>query len=552
RFLTDLLAPEDVEDALEAFALAAAGKPQHRDLRLRHKEGSLLRLSVYMLPIVVNGTVEGVFGIAKDVTEARRATAAMVAARERVENLLETMTDAFLAIDREGRFTAANPEAGRLLGRHVEELLGKRARDLFEPSPEIRGHIQSAAATGKPAQFESYYSPFDRWFDIRVYPGEDGYSLFFRDITARKKSEEALRASEGRLRALVTTAPVILFMLDPEGSFTLSEGKALEALGLSPGEVVGKSARELYGEYPEVVASIERALAGESFTETVNLGGLTFEVWYTPSRDPHGSVEAVLGVAIDITQRKQAEEEVRRLNESLEMRVRRRTAELEAANRELEAFSYTVSHDLRAPLRGIQAFTQALLEDYGESLSEGGVDYVRQIERESRRMALLIEDLLNLSRVTRGGLHREDLNLSGLARVVAGELQRNEPSRKVEFVIEDGLRVDADPRLLRVVLENLLGNAWKYTRKEAKPRIEVGVLPNGGERVFFVRDNGVGFDPARAHELFTPFRRLHPSREFEGTGVGLATVHRIVTRHGGRIWAEGAQGEGATFYFTLG
>ena len=229
--------------------------------------------------------------------------------------------------------------------------------------------------------------------------------------------------------------------------------------------------------------------------------------------------------------------------------------ELESTNRELESFSYSVSHDLRAPLRSIDGFSQILLEDYADDLDEDGKAYLGRVRSASQRMGHLIDDLLGLSRVTRGSMRRERVDLSSIGREVARSLMETDRARTVEFLIEDGLEVQGDPRLVRVVLENLLGNAFKFTGKEPEARIEFGKDPGltarGRVPVYYVRDNGAGFDEAYAGKLFGAFQRLHGQDEFEGTGIGLATVQRVVHRHGGRIWAEGKVGEGATFYLTL-
>jgi len=225
--------------------------------------------------------------------------------------------------------------------------------------------------------------------------------------------------------------------------------------------------------------------------------------------------------------------------------------QLQVANRELEAFCYSVSHDLRAPLRGLDGFSQALLEDYGDKLGGDGKNLLQRIRTGSQRMGQLIDDLLNLSRVSRSELHREPIDLSGIASDVATELRGLDPHRHVALRIGEGLKAKGDPQLLRVVLENLLGNAWKYTAKKSKATIEFGVNQDNGNSSFFVRDNGVGFDMQYADKLFTPFQRLHAMNEFPGTGVGLATVQRIISRHGGRVWVEAAVNKGATFHFTL-
>ncbi len=231
--------------------------------------------------------------------------------------------------------------------------------------------------------------------------------------------------------------------------------------------------------------------------------------------------------------------------------LRRNAAELLAANTELDAFAYSVSHDLRAPLRSIDGFSQILLEDYSGTLDAAGRESLQRVRAASQRMGTLIDDLLKLARVTRIEIRTEDVDLSGMAGEIAAELQRATPERRVEFAIAPGLSARGDARLLRVALDNLLRNSWKYTAKQAQPRIEFASIAANGERAFMVRDNGAGFDMQYADKLFGVFQRLHSPAEFEGTGVGLATVRRIITRHGGRIWAEGVVDRGATFYFTL-
>jgi signal transduction histidine kinase len=235
----------------------------------------------------------------------------------------------------------------------------------------------------------------------------------------------------------------------------------------------------------------------------------------------------------------------------LEDLVAERTAELAVVNKELEAFAYSVSHDLRAPLRSVDGFGQALLEDYAHQLDAVGQDYVRRMRAASQRMGQLINDLLKLSRLTRRELHREPVDLSAMVKAIAADLQQAQPGRQVQFDIAEGIVAHGDGHLLRVMLENLLGNAWKFTSKQPRARIHFGVEGSGGGRVYFVRDDGVGFDIAYVNKLFLPFQRLHGVTEFEGSGIGLATVQRVVHRHGGQVWAEGAEGQGATFFFTL-
>lgn len=259
--------------------------------------------------------------------------------------------------------------------------------------------------------------------------------------------------------------------------------------------------------------------------------------------DEHGDMSSTIDHA-------ESDGELRRLNEELEARVRERTAQLEALNKELEAFSYSVSHDLRAPLRSIRGFTEVLLDRYAPQLDAKGQEFLKRVSDSSQHMDRLIEDLLKLSRVGRAELKKQAIDLTAITWSVIADLQKAEPERKVEITVQPGLRAYGDERLVRVALDNLLRNAWKFTGKVAEPEITIGRTTDG-ERPFFVRDNGAGFDMTYASRLFGVFQRLHTSSEFPGTGVGLATVQRIINRHGGRVWAESKLNDGATFYFTL-
>jgi light-regulated signal transduction histidine kinase (bacteriophytochrome) len=258
------------------------------------------------------------------------------------------------------------------------------------------------------------------------------------------------------------------------------------------------------------------------------------------------------GALVDITERKLAEAEILRLNAELNVHIQQRTSELVATTAELDGFSYSVSHDLRAPLRSIDGWSLALLEDYGEKLDDTARSYIETVRAETKHMGQLVDGLLQISRATRREMTRETLDLAEIARTVSMAVAREAPERQVTFVIPEEVMVEGDTTLMRLALQNLLKNAFKFTRTREHAVIEFGVTDQGGVPTYFVRDNGVGFDPQFSHKLFQPFQRLHLKEEYPGSAIGLATVQRIIHRHGGRVWAEGEVEKGATFYFTLG
>jgi PAS domain S-box-containing protein len=361
-----------------------------------------------------------------------------------------------------------------------------------------------------------------------------------------------LRAGEEYALRIVDAAYDAFVSIDQEGVITGWNRHAQDMFGWSREEAIGRVLADTIIPTPQRDAH-RRGLAhfletgeGPVLNRVVELtairrNGVEFPVELTISPLTVGRNKYVFTAFVrDITQRKEAEDKLKRY-----------TADLEVANAELDAFAYSVSHDLRAPLRSIDGFSQALLEDYATQLDAAGQEYLKRVRASSQHMAMLIDDLLHLSRVTRAEMRRERVNLSDLAHTIAADLQRSDPKRQVEFVIAAGVEVDGDSRLLRLVLENLLGNAWKYTAKHPRARIEFGVTQHEARPAYYVRDDGAGFDMTYADKLFGAFQRLHAPGEFEGTGVGLATVRRIIGRHRGRVWGEGAVEQGATFYFTV-
>jgi PAS domain S-box-containing protein len=299
---------------------------------------------------------------------------------------------------------------------------------------------------------------------------------------------------------------------------------------------------------------LEKRGGERSTNENITKDGRTILCeWYnTPLVNPDGTVIGVASLVDDITGRTQAEQELEKHRHHLEAMVAERTAALEEANKELESFSYSVSHDLRTPLRSIDGFSHALLEDYAEQLDDAGKNYLQRVRSSAQRMGRLIDDMLSLSRVMRYELNRKDINLSAMAQSATSKLQDYEPQREVDVDIAAGIHGWGDAHLIDIALDNLLGNAWKYTGKTDKAHIEFGLTKKNGKMIYLVRDNGVGFDMKYVDKLFGSFQRLHKTDDFEGTGIGLATVERIIRRHDGEIWAEAEVGHGATFYFTLG
>ena len=486
------------------------------------------------------------------------ACRACVQQQERYRQMFENMTSgvAVYRVVGDGEefiFEDFNRAAEEMDTVNRSDVVGKSVLEVF---PGVREFglfdvFKRVWSTGQPERH-----PISRYKDDRIAGWRENYVYklptgeivaIYDDVTERKRAEEELRESEEKYRDLFENANDLIQSVGPDMKFQYVNRAWKDALGYTEEEV-----KELT--LMDIICPDDMEHCMETFKEIIDGGeAVGVEVKFVTKDgrliDVEGNVNcrvengipvATRGVFRDITERKRAEE-----------RIERYAEQLEALNKELEAFSYSVSHDLRAPLRSIDGFSQALLDDYSDKVDDQGRDYLKRVRAAAQSMAQLIDDMLKLSRVTKGEMRRESVSLSGIAGEIASGLAVTEPGRKVEFEIEPGLEAVGDPALLRVLLENLLDNAWKFTSKNDTARIEFGIADVEGKKAFYVRDNGVGFDMAYADKLFIPFQRLHNKTEFLGTGIGLATAQRITRRHGGSIWAEGKVGEGVTFYFRL-
>lgn len=515
-----------------------------------------------------SGDVEMVVCNAWDITDRRLAEQSLKDSEERFRLLVEGATNhALYTLDLTGRIATWNAGALRVKGYREEEIIGRHF-SIFYPEED--------RAAGKPAEAlrvaveEGRYEDIGQrvrkdgsifWADVVITPLYDecgelkGFSKITRDVSDRIELERRLNEQFALLQGIIDNTPSMIFITDLEDRCLLVNQSMRRHLNLEPGRAVGGAVARFFG--PELHERLQTgarhaAATGETceFEMTLSYaeGSRSFIVNQFPLRGDGGYTWAVCSLATDISRRKQAEEDVNALNRALEETV----TQQRAVNEELEAFSYSVSHDLRTPLRAIDGFSRLLLEEYGLSLDGAGQGYLERLVAASNRMSQLIDDLLMLSRITRSEPTCINLDLSAMARDVIGELRHRDRERRVKVHIEPDMRAYGDRRLVRIVLENLLGNAWKFTGNREDARIELSSRGEAKEVVYCIRDNGVGFDMEYAWQLFTPFRRLCTDVDFEGSGIGLATVQRIIQRHGGRVWAESAPNDGAAFYFALG
>jgi len=510
-----------------------------------------------------------------DITALRNARLSLQGTLAELDDLYNHAPCGYHSLDTEGRLVRINQTELDWLGYPRDEVIGRPFTDFLTPASLDVFHASYPRfkASGRADNLEYELrrrdgSTFLVSLSSTALYDKNGNYLASRstlhDITARKRAEDELRATRDRLEQIIDVSPAAIYRVDLSAadrparvSFLSHQIVDLTGHALADWQTPGFWESHLHPDDRQAVLDAQ----GKLFAHDALQHEYRFlcrdgrAIWIHDRlillRDAAGQPREVIGTWLDITQRKEAELALRQVNEQLEQRVRQRTHELEIINKELEAFSYSVSHDLRAPLRSIDGFSQVLLQRYADKLDDAGRDYLGRVRRASQRMGELIDDLLQLSRLSRGPLRRQEVDLSVLATTLLEELQRTAPERPVRATVQPGLRAYGDPGLLRVMLDNLLGNAWKFTRHTENAAIEFGRETRDGELVYCVRDNGAGFDNAYAHKLFRVFQRLHGNDEYEGTGIGLATVGRIVQRHHGRVWAAGEPGKGATFHFTL-
>lgn len=461
------------------------------------------------------------------------------------------------------RFLEVNPAFEKQTG-----MANARGRSMREMVPELEEYwfelFGKVALTGEPARVENEAAELHRWFDVHGFrvgePEKRKVAIVFSDITERKLREGELRESEERFQAMANGIPQLAWMAEPDGHIFWYNQRWYEYTGTTFEQMEGWGWQSVHdpGVLPKVLVGWNAAIAaGLPFDMEFPLrgGDGVFRAFLTrvmPFKDSEGRVTRWFGTNTDISERQRAEREIRRLNDELEQRVQQRTAQLQAANQELEAFTYSVSHDLRAPLRHIGGFSKILTEEFGPHLPADAQHHLQRIQEGARRMGLLVDDLLNLARVGRSDLTLRATGVKSVVEEVIAELAPECVNRQIEWKIGDLPLVQCDPGLIRQVFQNLLANAVKFTRPRTQAVVEIGQTDKDGSPVLFVRDNGVGFNMKYADKLFGVFQRLHRLEDFEGTGVGLATVQRIIQKHGGSIWPEAELDKGATFYFTLG
>jgi PAS domain S-box-containing protein len=549
-------------------ASIASGDPFDMTVPLRGADGVIRPFLTRVMPVRnPNGGVIRWVGTNTDISDQLRIERALRESEEKYYTLVEHAADAIFLHDFEGRFVDVNQRACDSVGYTRDALLSMTVFDIECDFDLPRAQTTwSSMVPGEPLTVSGRHRhkdgsifPIEARLGTMLIGGKRYFLALVRDVRGRVQMERALRESERRYRVLFESMNQGLVLLeilrDDKGEASdcvfLAGNLAFEQqFDLEAGSYLGRTLLELFPgtdtAHVQLYGKVARTAEPARFEFLHEPLGRFFDVAAFQTEPGRCGV-----ITTDITERRQAQARVQQLNADLENRVRDRTSQLEAANRELEAFSYSVSHDLRAPLRGIDGWSMALVDDYGDRLDPQARLYLSRVRAETQRMGTLIDDLLQLSRVTRSPLRCENVNVTAIAERIARQLKELNPNRRIEFKIAKGLTTRGDTRLLTVAMTNLMDNAAKFTGTRDNARIEVGQARDRDGLPFYVRDNGVGFNMAYAGKLFIAFQRLHRPSDFPGTGIGLATVQRVIARHNGRIWAEAKPDEGATFYFTV-
>ncbi len=521
--------------------------------RIVHNPRTITQISIYKgWAFVFLSALLIYFLVRKGIQESEKANLLTV-------DIIDSMTECFFSLDHDFVVQHYNKATEIVLGLPKGEVIGKRLFDAFGTIKDTDFGLKFLAALQdkQPSSFETYVQPWDKWCDIHIWPHPNGISVYLLDITERKCMEDKLRKSESKFAKAFQYGPQIVTIssLD-DGVYVDVNDSFVETLKYSEEEAIGHSALDLgIWTYPSqrdsAIALLNEhcPLRNQEVTFTAKDGNVidclcSFDIIEIEDR------KCLISISNDITDRKKAEEALKTLNTELEQRVQTRTNELQTALHELESFSYSVSHDLSTPLRAIAGFASLIKQDAGKTLDAENADYLNRIIRAAERMSELINDLLALSRVTEYEMNLQTIDFSTLTDTILHNLS-GDPNRDVVCYIEKGITATGDIQLLRLLMENLLGNAWKFTSRTESPIIEFFTFHEDGRTVYCVKDNGAGFEQQYADRLFQPFQRLHTADEFEGSGIGLATVARVIKRHGGTIWAEGKVNSGASFYFTL-
>jgi PAS domain S-box-containing protein len=565
--------PDDKQAACDAWNHAVRTGDIYRvESRLRAGDGSYRWFLMRGVPLRnASDSIVKWFGTCTDIDDLKRAEEALRQASLYTRSLIEASLDPLVTISREGKITDVNQATEKPTGVAREDLIGSDFSNYFTEPARARDGYQKVFAEGFVQDYplairHTSGKVMEVLYNATVFrnaAGEvDGVFAAARNVTDLNRTQQELRLNRERLALAQKAGHAGNFDWDMRNNINIWTPEVEELHGLAPGEFGGT-----FEDWEALVVPEDLATAKAGIESSVLTGEFSGEWrirrkndgqirWILARakilRDDSGQPTRMIGINLDVTDRKRAEEEVRRLNQELEQRVIQRTAQLEAANKELEAFTYSVSHDLRAPLRHISGFSKLLTEEYGSTLAPEAQHHLQRIQEGTRRMGLLVDDLLNLGRI---GRHEVTLQVTGLNSVVnetLADLKAECEGRQLEWKIGSLPFVECDPALMKQVFQNLLSNAVKFTRPRSQAVIEVGQQDQDGTAVVFVRDNGVGFNMKYADKLFGVFQRLHRPEDFEGTGVGLATVQRIIQKHGGRIWAEAELDKGATFYFSLG